>query len=240
MEPTLNPIAEVSLIRLIRGSAKANQQILDQLQFFRDILGKLNIGIFIHDLIKLRHIWTNNNFVNFTGYTDSEIKTFGPEWAKDNYHPDDFHIMKERIDYFRQNEGDTYTGIYRVKHKKGHWVWIYSNCTVYKRDEKGIPEQIIGISIDFTASFQTSEQLDELQRENHRLRNQLLLGKLTKRETELLNLVAAGKKDCEIADVMNISVHTAHSHHKNILHKLEMHCNAELTSFAVRCGLHKS
>jgi PAS domain S-box-containing protein len=178
MEPTMNPIAEVSLIRLIRSSAKANEQILDQLKFFRDIIGKLNIGIFIHDLTKLRHIWTNNNFVNFTGYTDSEIKSFGPEWAKDNYHPDDFHIMKERIEYFRENKGDTYSGIYRVKHKKGHWVWIYSNSTVFKRDANGIPEQIIGISIDFTANFKTDRQLDELTRENHRLRNRLLISTL--------------------------------------------------------------
>jgi PAS domain S-box-containing protein len=237
MEPTMNPIAEVSLIRLIRSSAKANEQILDQLKFFRDITGKLNIGIFIHDLTKLRHIWTNNNFVNFTGYTDSEIKTFGPEWAKDNYHPDDFHIMKERIDYFRENKGDTYSGIYRVKHKKGHWVWIYSNSTVFKRDANGIPEQIIGISIDFSANFKTDRQLDELTRENHRLRNRLLISTLTAREKEILKMIAAGKKDSDIAHALKISMHTVHSHRKNLLAKLKVHSNAELVCFAIKCGL---
>jgi PAS domain S-box-containing protein len=207
-------ISDIGLLRVIRNASRSNETLIEQLKFFRDITGKLNIAIFIHDLVKLRHIWTNGNFEKIIGYTDAEIKTFGPEWAKDNYHPDDFHILKDRIEFFRENKGETYSGIYRVKHKQRHWVWIYSNCTVFKRNETGNPEQIIGISIDFASSFKTQQEFDEFYRENRRQRNCKLISALTTREKEILKMIAAGKKDGEIAGILNISIHTAHTPEK--------------------------
>ncbi len=237
MEKVFNTIEDVSLLKLIRDSAKTNDQILGQIKFLRDVIARLDIAIFIHDLTKLRHIWTNNNYVSIIGYTDAEIKTFGPEWAKDNYHPDDFHILKERIEYFRQNKGDTYAGIYRVKHKLGHWVWVYSNSTVFKRDEDGTPIQIIGISIDFTKGFKTGQAFDAFHHERQQQLNQNILARLTRRETEILRLITAGKKDSDIADALKISMHTVHSHRKNLLSKLKVHSNVELVCFAIKCGL---
>jgi len=237
MQTTLNSFEEVSLLKLIRSSARTNEQILGQLKFFRDIISKLNIAIFIHDLVKLRHIWTNNNYISIIGYTDSEIKSFGPEWAKDNYHPDDFTIFLDRIEYFKQNKGDTYAGVYRVKHKLGHWVWIYSNSTVFKRDKEGIPEQIIGTSIDFASSLKTQKEFDEFYHERKRQRNYKLISALTTREIETLKMIASGKKDKEIADNFNVSIHTAHTHRKHLFSKLGLHCTAELGYFAAECGL---
>ncbi|MBN1340316.1 MAG: PAS domain-containing protein [Bacteroidales bacterium] len=237
METIVNPLEELSLLRLIRSSARTNEQILNQLKFFRSIVGRLNIAIFIHDLKLLHHIWTNNNYINILGYTDSEIKSFGPEWAKDNYHPDDFHILKERIEYFRENKGDTYSGIYRAKHKQGHWVWIYSNSTVFKRDEEGKPEHIIGICIDFARSFKTETAFDEFYRENHRQRNCKLIASLTPREKEILQMVASGKSNREIAEAFNISCHTVNSHRKNLFSKLNIHNTGALGRFAAECGL---
>jgi PAS domain S-box-containing protein len=237
MSNTTGQMMDMGLLRVIRNASRSSETLIEQLKFFRDIIGKLNIAIFIHDLKLLRHIWTNGNFEKIIGYSDPEIKTFGPEWAKDNYHPDDFHILKERIEFFRENRGETYSGIYRVKHKQGQWVWIYSNCTVFKRDEIGIPLQIIGISIDFASSFKTQQEFDEFYRESQRQRNCKLISTLTTREKEILKMIAAGKKDGEIAGHLNISIHTAHTHRKNLLAKLHLHSNAELGHFAAECGL---
>ena len=169
MNNTTGQMMDIGLLRVIRNASRSNETLIEQLKFFRSIVGKLNIAIFIHDLKQLRHIWTNNNYFQIIGYTDSELKQFGPEWAKNNYHPEDFHILLDRIEYYRQNKGETYSGIYRVKHKEGHWVWVYSNSIVFKRDEEGNVEQILGICIDFSNNFKTQKQLSELYRENQRL-----------------------------------------------------------------------
>lgn len=232
-----NQIKEVNIMSLIRKSVKSNNDILDQLRFLKNIVSNLNIAIFIHDLIKLRHIWTNSNYYNIIGYTDEEMKLMGPEWVKENYHPEDVYILTERIEYFRKNKGEAYSGVYRIKHKEGHWVWVYSNTVIYKRNEKGYPEQLLGICIDFSGNFKTMKQFKELYKENQQLKSQLLIERLTKREKEIVKQIVNGKTGQQIADKLNISIHTANNHKKNIFRKLDLHNIAELSHFATESGL---
>ena len=56
---------------------------------------------------------------------------------------------------------------------------------------------------------------------------------LSKRETDVLVAVAKGMMNKEIADQMNISIHTVISHRKNIARKLNIHSTAGLTIYAI-------
>jgi DNA-binding NarL/FixJ family response regulator len=60
---------------------------------------------------------------------------------------------------------------------------------------------------------------------------------LTTRETEVLRLLADGKRVKEIAQILDISVKTVESHRQNIMDKLEIHSTIELTRYALREGL---
>jgi len=57
---------------------------------------------------------------------------------------------------------------------------------------------------------------------------------LTGREREVVQLVAEGKISKEIADRLNISVHTVETHRTNIMRKLEIHTVGELVRYAIR------
>jgi DNA-binding NarL/FixJ family response regulator len=57
---------------------------------------------------------------------------------------------------------------------------------------------------------------------------------LTSREHEIIQLLAEGKSNKEIASVLGISIHTAETHRSNIMHKLGVHSMSELVRFAVR------
>ena len=56
---------------------------------------------------------------------------------------------------------------------------------------------------------------------------------LTKRETAVLVQLAQGKTNKEIADVLNVSIHTVISHRKNITHKTGIKSVAGLTVYAM-------
>ncbi len=56
---------------------------------------------------------------------------------------------------------------------------------------------------------------------------------LTKRETAVLVLVAKGLMNKEIADQLNVSVHTVITHRKNIMHKTGIKSVAGLTIYAM-------
>jgi DNA-binding NarL/FixJ family response regulator len=60
---------------------------------------------------------------------------------------------------------------------------------------------------------------------------------LTDREREILQLVAEGKTNKEVANLLNLSLYTVDTHRTHILHKLNLHSVPELILYAVRKGI---
>lgn len=60
---------------------------------------------------------------------------------------------------------------------------------------------------------------------------------LTKREREILQLIAESNSTREIADKLAISVKTAENHRTNLMRKLDLHDVASLTRYAINNGL---
>jgi DNA-binding NarL/FixJ family response regulator len=60
---------------------------------------------------------------------------------------------------------------------------------------------------------------------------------LTTREREVLQLIAEGKTNKEIATSLNLSVYTVEAHRGRLMEKLNLHSTGELVRFAVRSGL---
>jgi len=57
---------------------------------------------------------------------------------------------------------------------------------------------------------------------------------LTKRERDVVVLVAEGRSNKEIAVALSISAKTVESHRRNLMHKLGLRSVAELVRYAVR------
>ncbi|MFP4070256.1 MAG: response regulator [Opitutales bacterium] len=60
---------------------------------------------------------------------------------------------------------------------------------------------------------------------------------LTKREREILQLIAESNSTRQIADKLDISVKTAENHRTNLMRKLDLHDVASLTRYAINNGL---
>ncbi len=60
---------------------------------------------------------------------------------------------------------------------------------------------------------------------------------LTPREREILQLLAEGRTNKEVANLLNLSVYTVDAHRGNILQKLNLHSVPELILYAVRKGI---
>jgi two-component system response regulator NreC len=60
---------------------------------------------------------------------------------------------------------------------------------------------------------------------------------LTTREREILQLLAEGKSNKEVAAMLNLSLYTVETHRGNILQKLNLHSVPELILYAVRKGV---
>lgn len=60
---------------------------------------------------------------------------------------------------------------------------------------------------------------------------------LTTREREILQLLAEGKNNKEVAAFLNLSLYTVETHRGNIFQKLNLHSGAELILYAIRKGV---
>lgn len=70
-----------------------------------------------------------------------------------------------------------------------------------------------------------------------RLTDRMFKASLTARELEVLQLVAEGRRNKEIAGELGISEETVQGHMKNILAKLDVHDRTEAVAVAVRRGI---
>lgn len=59
---------------------------------------------------------------------------------------------------------------------------------------------------------------------------------LTPRERQVVKLIAEGKSNREIADVLSISVHTVERHRANVMQKLRLRKTADLVKYALQKG----
>ena len=60
---------------------------------------------------------------------------------------------------------------------------------------------------------------------------------LTDREKEVLQLLAEGRSNKEVATLLNLGLSTVETHRGNLMQKLNLHNTAEIVLYAVRKGL---
>lgn len=63
------------------------------------------------------------------------------------------------------------------------------------------------------------------------------LDQLTRRQREILQLIAEGKNTKEIGSILNISAKTVETHRMHLMNRLGIHDVAGLVHYAIRCGL---
>jgi DNA-binding NarL/FixJ family response regulator len=63
------------------------------------------------------------------------------------------------------------------------------------------------------------------------------LERLTRRQREILQLIAEGHSTQEIAQMLSISVKTVETHRAQLMERLDIHDVASLVRYAIRMGL---
>ncbi|NKB32510.1 MAG: response regulator [Pseudomonadales bacterium] len=66
------------------------------------------------------------------------------------------------------------------------------------------------------------------------------LAELTKREKQVLRMIANGYRNREISEELNISIKTVDSHRTNLMRKLKLHNLVDIVEFANKTGLSDS
>lgn len=148
-----------------------------------DVLEGANIGTLEWNIqsgkIKFNKIWARN-----LGYSTTEIKIaqiiFGKNGWKSVTHPDDIPYAEEMLRRHFAGELPTHSVEVRMRHKKGHWVWIRQEGKVRTWTPDGKPLLMYGTHTDITSRKKAEQELSEL--------NEHLEERIAQRTLELTNL----------------------------------------------------
>jgi diguanylate cyclase (GGDEF)-like protein/PAS domain S-box-containing protein len=101
----------------------------------------------------------NERWANIIGYTLQELHPISIDtWMKYVY-PDDLLESGRLLEEHWAGKTEFYIFEARMKHKDGHWVWVYDTGQVVEWESDGLPKRMIGTHSDISHRKKTEERL---------------------------------------------------------------------------------
>lgn len=223
----------------IECTSKVRKQIIAKVKAFAELADDLPVFI-IHELS------TGNNQVVYMspkgleelGITLEVVREMGPNYYKLFFNEKDTINYLSKWNEFSENyknKGVWFTYFQQVNIvSQNKPIWFLSASTVVAYDDEiKKPLFSITISLRIHQYMPIVPKLERLVSENHFLKENLnLFSSLTKKEKEILRLMAMGMTPKEIADQTSCSEQTARTHRRNIKRKLQIKKEVDLVYFA--------
>lgn len=221
-----------------------------------------DVAFFIFDYCKRKFCYANAKVFDLVGYTISDLTNASFEDISTIVHPDDYpdwllNLVTASEDFktkgIHKGEFAIRELNYRIKHSHNFWVWLYLWVTPFRFDPNGKVKSVIGLVKDVSKEKEKeSFLLNEIAKREQSAHNlKMVMGnyqkinkldhhrllanineKISPREIEVLQLIAEGYSNKEIAEALFISPNTAVTHRKNLLSKFQVKNSAELVKEA--------
>jgi DNA-binding NarL/FixJ family response regulator len=203
------------------------------------------------DLFRKRYAFMQSKFLPLLGIELEEVMRQGPKALFRLMHPDDVSAVIDTL-----HRGNAYILELPAAEKKQHkiiydfrlktvrggyarfvqqlvpleldakgniWLMLMVNDTVPDRSDDAPPQRKV-------IHMPTGKECVFTEEEDRRTR-------LTRREIEILELLARGLPSRKIADVLYVSVNTVNNHRRNILEKTSTETTAEALRYATSLGV---
>lgn len=140
------------------------------------VIESTGVGIWDWD-VQTSEVKFNERWANIIGYTLEELYPVSIETWKQHAHPDDLKESDRLLKEHWAGKTEYYLFEARMKHKKGHWVWVYDTGQVVEWESSGIPKRMVGTHLNISEKIESKILLDK---ENKELKELSYLDSLTK------------------------------------------------------------
>lgn len=206
-------------------------------------------GLVLWDwLITERKVIAGNRWFELLGYTNEELGNDEEDWLN-LINPQDLERFNQKLAAHLQGETAIFESEHRLRHKAGYWVLVEARGKVIRREKDSTPLRMVGTLLDITQRKRLNDEASELLKRFESLINQSLspspgrtekinlADNLTKRQRQIVGMIAAGMTSAEIGKYLNLSKGTVITHRRNLMATLDLHSAAEVTRFAIDHGL---
>ena len=107
----------------------------------------------------------NERWAEMIGYKLHEMEPLSIDTWQRLTHPEDLVILEDLLELHFRRKTEYFECETRLKHKKGHWVWVIRRGMVVERDKQGNPLRMTGTQIDISnqknIEFELKSQIEE-------------------------------------------------------------------------------
>lgn len=200
------------------------------------ILDKIDAFVCIVDLPHLKLVWVNKYISRRLGYSFEELTNLTSDEVLSFFQPCFQVSIVETVKHLNTKPEHDKQAVLKVRTKDNHWIWVLASSTVYEHNPDGSFQYLLALAteIDVTRLNGHLNKLTEIVTGSLHSDNSKLL---SDREKRIIKLIVNGQTDKEIAVSLSISIHTAKTHRKKIIHKLCLKNSRSLIKFAMENGL---
>jgi PAS domain S-box-containing protein len=119
--------------------------------------------VYIYDLTTGKNLYVNPSVTALLGYSAEELREIVNHLSLEGIlHEEDRETYLSRHQHIDGcADGTLIDGVYRLKHRDGHWVWVESRETVFARNAAGQATQVFGVMQDATLRKQAETEMVE-------------------------------------------------------------------------------
>ncbi len=186
-----------------------------------------NLMISVFDVKGNKFLYCNDSFVNILGFSKNEIINGGWEFWFKQIDPSEARNVKNKIDLLVQKTSfarrlKPFTFNYHIRNIFNCWCFINHEIS-FHQIERNL------IVINYLHDISQKEQIEYFfEKKKHILLDDYKSIVISKREKEVLQLIAEGFSSKQIAKELYISSHTAIAHRKNLIEKFKVKNTAQL------------
>ena len=246
---------------LIKSDFKLNEETLqkhiERFQLLDKLLPPSSTFFMITNIKKEKYEFISNNLEYATGLSKTELMQKGIPFFLSLIHPDEIDswllIIKELMEFYQVNykaedlKKLEFQYNYRLKVGDANkYVNVLENKINLIADDQGRP--IVKLShftvfgkgklkpLKAVARYLNNQnEFETVYRKIYR--SSFLEGKISNRERDIVQLLAKGLTNNQIADKLSISRHTVRTHRKNMLAKCNVNNTTELVVRCVKEGI---
>ena len=158
---------EIDLLALGQNTTSTNayiqilkERIEEELHFSQNVINASPSITYIFDLKDQKIIYVNGKVEAIMGYTIEEVIGKETNLIADFIHPEDQPVVAQLIQNLMQDlTGKTYQTEFRIINKQETYDWLRSYCVVYKRNEAGMPTQVLASGYKINEEKETATAL---------------------------------------------------------------------------------
>jgi len=226
------------------------------LNYHMRLLGQLalveNSSMTIYDILQRKYVFVRNRFRELIDYDEKAAAEEGYAFFFRLMHPDDVLFVLdtsirslEHMTGVPHAERKDYKTVFefRLRNREGKYIRFIQQLVNLELDLAGNMWLIL-ILMDVNPNQQGGKQM---LRSTMNMRTGKVIpfteekderqSQLTKRELEILGLLAKGMASKEIAEQLFLSVNTVNNHRQNIIEKMDVSNTSEALSYAMRIGI---